>query len=76
MDGKELKILLNASEQIFNARGNFKGPVKEEKSTINFAFASIVSTKNIKKGEKLTKENIFPKRPGTGDFKASEYKKF
>ena len=75
MDGKELKILLNASEQIFNARGNFKGPVKEEKSTINFAFASIVSTKNIKKGEKLTKENIFPKRPGTGDFKASEYKK-
>tara|TARA_A100001388_G_C28766792_1_gene501225 strand:+ start:165 stop:1214 length:1050 start_codon:yes stop_codon:yes gene_type:complete len=75
MDGNELRLLLKASNEIFIAKGNFKGPVKEEKSTIDFAFASLVSTKNIKKGEKITKENIFPKRPGTGDFKASSYNK-
>jgi len=26
------------------------------------------------KGEKLTKNNIFPKRPGIGDFLAKDYK--
>ncbi len=75
MDGSELRLLLEASNEIFLAKGNYKGPVKEEKSTINFAFASLVATKNIKKGEKITKNNIFPKRPGIGDFKANSYYK-
>ena len=57
------------------ARGNFKGPVKEEESTIKFAFASLVATKNISKGEIISENNIFPKRPGTGDFKAKSYYK-
>tara|TARA_A100001015_G_C14998298_1_gene717195 strand:+ start:639 stop:1667 length:1029 start_codon:yes stop_codon:yes gene_type:complete len=73
MDGNELRLLMKASNEIFLAKGNYKGPVKEEKSTINFAFASLVTTKDIKKGEKITKKNIFPKRPGTGDFKANSY---
>ena len=73
MDGNELKLLLNASNEVFVAKGKYKGPVKEEKSTMRFAFASIVSTRDIKKGEKLSKNNIFPKRPGTGDFKAISY---
>ncbi len=75
MDGNELSMLLNASNEIFMARGNFKGPVKEEESTIKFAFASLVATKNISKGEIISENNIFPKRPGTGDFKAKSYYK-
>ncbi|MDG1051844.1 MAG: N-acetylneuraminate synthase family protein, partial [Flavobacteriaceae bacterium] len=75
MDGRELKILLAATNEVFLSKGNYKGPVKEEKSTIKFAFASLVATKNIKKGEKITKQNIFPKRPGVGDFKADSYYK-
>ena len=75
MDGNELRLLLKASNEIFLAKGNYKGPVNEEKSTINFAFASLVATKNIKKGEKITKNNIFPKRPGIGDFGANSYYK-
>jgi N-acetylneuraminate synthase len=75
MDGEELKTLMIATNEIFLAKGNHKGPVKEEKSTINFAFASLVATKDIKKGEKITKENIFPKRPGIGYFKAESYYK-
>lgn len=73
MDGSELKILLKAANDVYIAKGNYKGPVKEENSTIKFAFASLVSTENINKNEKITKENIFPKRPGTGYFKASSY---
>ena len=33
----------------------------------------MVSIKNIKKGEKFSKENIWVKRPGTGQIKAKEY---
>ena len=33
----------------------------------------MVTTKAIKKGEKLTKQNIWVKRPGTGEIKAESY---
>ena len=45
-----------------------KTPLKEERKTINFAFASIIALKNIKKGEKLNIENIWVKRPAGGIF--------
>ena len=49
-------------------------PLKDEKVTMNFAFASVVSNKKILKGEILTEKNICLKRPGNGDFKSSDYK--
>lgn len=73
MTGDEFKSLNHGANQIFLAKGDYKGPIKEEKSTIDFAFASLVATKNIAKGEKLSKFNIFPRRPGTGDFKAKSF---
>ncbi len=75
MDVDELKELILGSNKIFLSRGNYKGPVKLERDTIKFAFASVVSTKFIKKGERLTKKNIFPRRPGIGDFLAKDYYK-
>ena len=42
---------------------------------IDFAFASVVSIKEIKKGQLLNKKNIWVKRPGTGPFYAKDYKK-
>lgn len=75
MDSKELKELIYGSIEIFKARGKYKGPVKEEKSTINFAFASLVATEDIFPGQKISKKNIFPRRPGIGDFLAKDFKK-
>ncbi len=75
MDTNELKELIRGSNQIFKALGNGKGPIKEEKKTISFAFQSVVSTKKILRGEKLTKKNIFLRRPGSGDFLVNDYKK-
>lgn len=75
IDENQLKELINGSKKIFNALPGKKIPVKEEKDTMKFAFASIVAIKNIKKGSKLTKKNIWVKRPGTGDFLAKDYKK-
>ena len=68
MDKNELKEMIVGSKLIFSSLKGTKRALKEETKTINFAFASIVATKNIKKGQKLTKNNIFPIRPGTGDF--------
>ena len=75
MDPNELKTLIKGSNEIFKAKGAGKKAIKGENSTLKFAFASVVATKEIKKGFKITKENCFPKRPGIGDFLAKDYKK-
>ena len=54
-------------------RGGKKGPVKEEGATIRFAYASVVAIQDIAKGEKFTLENIWVKRPGTGDYLAEDF---
>ena len=54
-------------------RGGKKEAAKEEQVTIDFAFATVVTTKPLKKGDILTKENIWVKRPGTGEIKAEHY---
>ena len=73
MDTNELKQLIEGSNKIFEARGSNKQPLKEEKKTIAFAFQSVVSTKHILKGEKLSLKNIFLRRPGNGDFKVKDF---
>ena len=40
---------------------------------IKFAFSSIVSTKDIYPGEKINKDNIWLRRPSTGDFGPDDY---
>ena len=75
MDPIALKELIIGSEEIAKMRGGKKEAAKEEQVTIDFAFATVVTIKPIKKGEKLTKENIWVKRPGTGGIKADNYNK-
>jgi N-acetylneuraminate synthase len=74
MDPIALKELIIGSEEISKMRGGKKEAAKEEQVTIDFAFATVVSIKPIKKGEIFTKENIWVKRPGTGEIKAEDYK--
>ena len=45
----------------------------EEQVVIDFAYSSVVSIKDISAGEELNKENIWVKRPGTGDFLTEDY---
>lgn len=76
MNPKDLKDLIQGSKDIFKAiNPGKKEALKEEMKTIKFAFASVVSTKTILPGEKLTKNNIWVKRPGLGDFLAKDYEK-
>ena len=73
MDPIALKELIIGSEEIAKMRGGKKEAAEEEQVTIDFAFATVVTIKPIKKGEIFTKENIWVKRPGTGEIKAESY---
>ena len=73
MDPIELKELLIGSEEIWKMRGGKKEAAKEEQVTIDFAFSTVVTIKPLKKGDVLTKENIWVKRPGIGEIKAENY---
>ncbi|WP_104722287.1 N-acetylneuraminate synthase family protein [Helicobacter mesocricetorum] len=77
MDEKALKELIIKSEQMAILRGlnASKMAASEEQVTIDFAFASVVSIQAITKGELLSKENIWVKRPGKGGIPASEFEK-
>lgn len=73
MDEKNLKELIIWSKILFKCRWGKKWPVEAEKSCINFAFSTVVTIKNIKQWEEFTKENIWVKRPWTGEIKAEFY---
>ncbi|OGL65154.1 polyhydroxyalkanoate biosynthesis repressor PhaR [Candidatus Uhrbacteria bacterium RIFCSPLOWO2_01_FULL_47_24] len=73
IDPQELRELIVGSEAIYKALGGHKEILKEEQPTIDFAYACVVSIQDIKKGGQFTKENIWVKRPGTGEIKAADY---
>lgn len=73
MDESSCKELIISSAEIANMRGGSKQPSAEEKVTMDFAFATVCTIGDIKKGEKLTKENIWVKRPGNGEILAEKY---
>ena len=73
MDPTRLKELIIGSQEIATMRGGEKKAAKEEQPTIDFAFATVVTIKPIKKGEPFTKKNIWVKRPGTGEILAERY---
>lgn len=75
MDTNACQELIEGCNILMQERGGTKGPVKEEQATIDFAFATVVTIKPIKAGETLTKENIWVKRPGTGEISADFYEK-
>ena len=75
MDEGALVELLDSSRQLFVMRGMgaAKAAAKEEQVSIDFAFASVVSIKDIKKGEILSLDNIWVKRPSKGGIGADRF---
>jgi sialic acid synthase SpsE len=73
MDPIALKELIIGSAEIAEMRGGKKEAAKEEQVTIDFAFSTVVTTQKIEKGQLFTKDNIWVKRPGTGQIMAEKY---
>ncbi len=73
MDERACRELIAGSNEIWQMRGGTKEPAKEEQVTIDFAFATVCAIQPIKKGETLTRSNIWVKRPGTGKILAEHF---
>src|SRR5690349_6266774 len=63
----ELKQLIAGSRAVYEALGGVKDILPEEQPTIDFAYASVVTTRKVRNGEKFTRDNLWVKRPGTGE---------
>jgi N-acetylneuraminate synthase len=72
IEPSELSDLIFGCRTIHQALGGHKTVLDEEQDTIDFAYACVVSIKDIKKGEVFTEDNIWVKRPGTGQIHAEE----
>ena len=68
IEPQELKELVIGSRAIWQALTGKKEIQREEKPVIDFAYASVVTIKPVQKDEVFSLENIWVKRPGTGDF--------
>ncbi|EAL15980.1 sialic acid synthase, putative (plasmid) [Bacillus cereus G9241] len=73
MDPKELEELIKGVAEVAKMRGGKKEAAKEEKITIDFAFSTVVTIEDLRAGELITKDNIWVKRPGTGEIKAEHF---
>ena len=75
IDPSELAELKSASRAVWEAsQGKEKCIFEEERVTINFAYSCVVSISDIRAGETFNMENIWCKRPGTGEIKAKDFK--
>ncbi|WP_104713581.1 N-acetylneuraminate synthase family protein [Helicobacter cetorum] len=75
MDKNEAKDLVTSAKEIFLMRGGAKTKIDEEQVTRDFAFATMVAIKDIKKGEKISTGNAWVKRPGVKGILAKDYEK-
>ena len=72
MDKKELQELIKFSKDYLVTKFQKKNSTDLEKVTKRFAFHSVVTKENIKRGDKFTYNNLTTKRPGIGDFHANK----
>jgi sialic acid synthase SpsE len=70
IEPSELHELIEGSSAVWRARGGAKNILAEEQPVIDFAYATVVTIKAIRKGESFSLENVWVKRPGTGPLRA------
>jgi len=73
IEPNELEQLVQSSKEIWKSRGGRKDILPDEQPVIDFAYASVVTIKDIKKGDIFTLDNLWVKRPGTGEILAPEF---
>jgi N-acetylneuraminate synthase len=61
------------SRAVHEALGGSKDVLPEEQPTIDFAYASVVTTLAVPRGQPFTRDNLWVKRPGTGEIQAASY---
>ena len=73
MDPAELKYLIDRSKEIATALRNSKTRTEAENDVYSFARGSVVADREIKAGQIITKEDIWARRPGTGEISVDDF---
>lgn len=73
MAPNDLGDLISGSQAIHRALGGRKTILREEQPTIDFAYACVVATRDIQPGEVFSHDNVWVKRPGTGEILAVNF---
>lgn len=73
MDPAELSHLISRSREIHIAARNDKTRSSAEGDVYKFARGSIVADRDIKAGTLIAREDIWARRPGTGEIAATSY---
>ncbi|MFQ5423427.1 MAG: N-acetylneuraminate synthase family protein [Phycisphaerae bacterium] len=73
IDPAGLRDLITGARAVHAARGGVKEILPAERPTIDFAYACVVSLRDVAAGHRLTAEDIWVKRPGTGEIKAVDF---
>lgn len=68
----ELEELVKGGRAVFQALGGAKNILSTEQPVIDFAYACVVTIKDVEAGEQLSLDNTWVKRPGTGPIKAKD----
>jgi len=71
----ELFDLRTKTDEIMEMLGGNKDAIPEEQVTRDFAFATVVTISEINENDIFNKDNIWVKRPGTGEIPASDFEK-
>ena len=75
MDPPELRFLIDRGKEIYKATKNKKHRSKSEESVYKFARGSIVADKDLQKGIVIQANDIWARRPGSGEIPAREFDK-
>lgn len=73
MDPRALRELMEGAAILQVERGGTKGLTDAEGPTARFAYATVVTVRDIAGGEVFTRDNLWVKRPGTGAFLAERF---
>jgi sialic acid synthase SpsE len=73
VDPRELGEMIEGSRAVYAALGGRKEILPEEQGTIDFAYACVVSLRDLAPGTTLGPQDIWVKRPGTGEIKAVHF---
>jgi sialic acid synthase SpsE len=75
MDPAELRFLIDRSKEISAALRNPKRRTQAEESVYAFARGSVVANKKIIAGQVITEDDIWARRPGTGEISVADFYK-
>ena len=73
MDPGELREIIDRSREIYIACRNRKHRSVEEEDVYRFARASVVADRDIQSGQVIGEEDIWVRRPGTGEIPPTSY---